>query len=120
MEISDREKKKRQHKKELNSLRNKMGQNLAWFDSLRTDSKWTFLFLWKSEKKRNKLKVPTKVKVSKRVFTGGRVRIEKVDVIHYPPSLKHFIKKMKQYPRFQPTIKNLRNTTIELLLKNKS
>lgn len=120
MEISDKEKKFRQHQKELNSLRRKMGQNLAWFDSLRTDSKWTLLFLWKTEKNKNKLESPKKVKVRKRVYTNGRIRTEMVDIVQYPPSLKHFIKKMKQYPRFQPTIKNLRNTTIDLLLKNKS
>jgi len=32
--LSNKEKKRRQHEKELNSLRNKMGRNTIWFDAL--------------------------------------------------------------------------------------
>lgn len=45
--ISEKKKKSNQHKKELNSLRNKMGVNIAWFDSLNTPQKYNLLFEWK-------------------------------------------------------------------------
>ena len=49
--ISVKEKKKRQHEKELKSFRNKMGQNIVWFDSLSKTKQFDLLFQWKKEKK---------------------------------------------------------------------
>ena len=50
IEISNNEKKRRQYKKELKSLRNKMGSNIVWFDSLPKSKQYDILFKWKSEK----------------------------------------------------------------------
>ena len=47
MNISNYEKKRRQHEKELNSFRNKMGSNIVWFDSLSKTKQYDLLFGWK-------------------------------------------------------------------------
>ena len=43
----EKERKKRKHKKELKSLRNKMGKNIIWFESLSPKKQYDVLFLWK-------------------------------------------------------------------------
>ena len=48
--LSNKEKKRRQHEKELNSLRNKMGKNVIWFDALNKTQQYDFLFRWKKKK----------------------------------------------------------------------
>ena len=117
--ISDKEKKSRQTEKELKSLRNKMGSNILWFDSLHIVLKYDLLFAWKTEKYRNKLTQPKKEKVTKLTRVGWKVQRQKVEVTNYPPNLKYFIKNIKRHPRFKTDIVNHRNAAIELLLNKK-
>jgi hypothetical protein len=119
MKLTEKQKKLRKHKKELHSLRLKMGQNIVWFDSLSSRQKWNFLFLWKEEKWSNKLKSPKKVKRPGVKLVGGRIRRTMVDAIDYPPSLKHFIKRTKELPSFRVSRKNLRQSAIDILLNQK-
>ena len=111
MELTDKEKKKRQHKKELKSLRNKMGKNLVWFDSLSIAKKYDVLFLWKKEKSMNKLTVPR----IRYIHYGGFGM--KVKIVEYPPNLKYFIKGLRLKLRFKVDKSVLRNSAIDLLLK---
>jgi hypothetical protein len=112
--ISNKEKKRRQHKKELNSFRNKMGKDLAWFDSLSLKKKYDLLFKWKAEKKYNKRESPSKVRIYHSYLH------KKIDVMSYPPNLKYFIKEKKAQPYFTPRISDIREATIDILLKNKN
>lgn len=118
--ITDKEKKNRQHKKELNSLRNKMNvSNLVWFDSLTKESQFDFLFEWKKEKYTNTLKKPEIAYVKKRVIENGRFKIKSVKVIKYPPSLKHFINKSKNKIRYRVQVNRKRDAVIDILLNKK-
>ncbi len=119
--ISDSEKKKRQHKKELKSLRNKLGNSIVWFDALSLTQQYDFLFAWKKEKFTNTLKKPEKTIVVQN-YTGyqnGKFRVLKkqVEVVSYPPSLKHFVKNSKQY--FNVNINKLRESKLKHLLNQK-
>ena len=121
--ISKKEKKRKQHEKELKSLRNKMGSNIAWFDSLGKTKQYDMLFGWKRQQYLNKRTKPEYVLVSKRVPIDpkrpwGRKKIVKQLELKYPPSLKHFIKECMRMPSFKPQVRNLREKTIELLFKN--
>jgi hypothetical protein len=113
MELTDKQKKKRQHEKELKSLRNRMGKNLVWFDSLSKRKQYDVLFLWKQYKYFNNLEKP-KVRYVK-VFrhSGG---IQMIKVIDYPPNLKYFIKDLRLKFRFKVDKSVLRNSAIDLLL----
>ena len=117
--LSDKEKKTRQHEKELNSLRNKMGKNIFWFDALNKTQQYDILFRWKKEKKGNNLTIPQKKTLYKRVggFINGRYLILKkeIEVISYPPNFKHFIKDMK--PRFSVSVSKMRESQLKHLLK---
>lgn len=124
MQLSNYEKKRRQHEKELNSLRNKMGSNIVWFDSLSKGKQYDILFGWKRIIYMNKLTKPQYIKVSKRVpidptrLYGRKKTINRMELI-YPPSLKHFIQDCKKNIRYQPMVQNIRQTTIDILLKEK-
>jgi hypothetical protein len=115
--ISNKSKIRRKHEKELNSLRNKMGSNIVWFDSLSKKDRYDILFQWKKEKYQNKLTKPEKVKVRKLVPTGYRMKYKWVEITKYPPNLKHFINLAKL--RYRPSIVRVRETAIDLILKNK-
>ena len=74
MSISEKESKRKQHEKELKSFRNKMGQNIVWFDSLSLTKQYDLLFQWKRERHNNKLTNPKKLKLNNHkltVKTGG-------------------------------------------------
>jgi hypothetical protein len=107
--ISDKEKKKRQHTKELISIRNRMGNNLIWFDSLTIERQFNFLFQWKKEKHNNKLIEP---KVSYRLYRGISTKY-----IKYPPNLKHFTERLKYKNGFRVNRISTRNSFIDLILK---
>lgn len=117
--LSDKEKKRRQHEKELKSLRNKMGKNIFWFDALNKTQQYDILFRWKKEKNRNNLTIPQKKTLYKRVggFINGRYMVLKkeIEVISYPPNFKHFIKDMK--PIFSVSISKMRESQLKHLLK---
>lgn len=116
--ISNKSKKRKQHEKELNSLRNKMGSNIVWFNSLTDRDQYDILFQWKKEKYQNKIKQPEKVIVKLFLPYGyGNKRFKWVEQINYPPNLKHFIKKAKL--RYKPNVVRVRESAIDLLLKNK-
>lgn len=103
--MDKKERKKRQHKKELKSLENKMStENLIWFRSLSLEKKYDFLFAWKHEKNKNKLK------------NVKKIRKWGVDIKLYPPSLKHFIKKLKKSRKFRTNTMKKRKVTIDLIL----
>jgi len=114
MELTDKEKKKRQHEKELKSLRNKMGKNLVWFDSLSKRKQYDVLFLWKQHKSFNNLEKP-KVRYVKAFLHSGR-GIQMIKVIDYPPNLKYFIEDLRLKFRFKVDKSVLRNSAIDLLL----
>lgn len=119
--LSDKEKKRRQHEKELNSLRNKMGKNIAWFEALNKTQQYDILFAWKMEKNFNKLNKPEK-KILKKKFGGwanNRYQVFKkeIEVISYPPNLKHFIKNIK--PRFSVNVSKMREVQLKILLSKK-
>ena len=107
--ISIKEKKKRQHEKELKSFRNKMGSNIIWFDSLPLGKQYDLLFSWKREKFNNKHEKPVKkyLKYIRQYYT------------EYPVNFKYFLKPYKNNRHFQPSVINLRNTTIDLILNIK-
>lgn len=118
MNLSDKEKKRRQHEKELKSLRNKMsGQNLVWFDSLTKTKQFDLLFAWKREKNMNRKKKPVVRKVRQRVVINKKFTYKWVDVLSYPANIKYFIKKTKSVPGFRPSVTNLRQSAIDLILK---
>ena len=118
MNLSNKEKKKRQHEKELKSLRNKMsGQNLVWFDSLTRTKQFDLLFAWKREKNMNRKEKPVVRKVRQRVLLNNRFSYKCIEVVSYPPNIKHFIKKTKSLPGFRPSVTNLRQSAIDLILK---
>ena len=117
--LSDNEKKRRQHEKELNSLRNKMGKSIVWFDALNKTQQYDILFRWKKEKHRNNLTTPQKKTLYKKIsgFVNGRYQVVKreIEVISYPPNFKHFIKDMK--PRFSVNVSKMRESQLKHLLK---
>jgi hypothetical protein len=119
MNISNREKKRRQHSKELNSFRNKMGKHIVWFDSLSTTKQYDLLFGWKREKKTNKLQSPEEKTILRPTYVGYRRKMVKQKITSYPASLKHFIIKCRMNPNFQPHKTRVRDAAIDILLNNK-
>lgn len=122
MQISNKERKKRQHEKELASFRNKMGSNIVWFDSLSKTKKYNLLFEWKRTKYMNGKTKPEWISINKRVPIDptkpfGKTKIAKVIKLEYPASLKHFIKQIRSSNRYKPSVASIRQSTIELLLK---
>lgn len=115
--MDNKERTKRKNQKELKSLRNKMGGNIVWFDSLNKQQQYDLLFEWKFEKSRKKnITKPIVVRRKKLVKKGARWIREWVDVTEYPASLKHFIKDAKI--RYKPNVSRVRETAIDMLLKN--
>jgi hypothetical protein len=115
--LTDLEKSKRQHRKELKSLRNKLsGPNLVWFDSLSKTLQYDFLFEWKKEKKTNKLTKPVKSIIKRHVFG----KITTVEVVKYPPNLKHFISHRREnFRKYRLVIDRKRDALINILLNKK-
>lgn len=117
--LTDSEKKKKQHIKELHSFRNKMtGSKLIWFDSLTQKKQFDLLFEWKSEKYYNKLQKP-EVKFLKRRKYSFFKSYEITKIIEYPPSIKHFTNLRKRLSRYSVRLSQMRNTAIDILLNNK-
>ena len=119
MNISNYEKKRRQHEKELKSFRNKMGSNIVWFDSLSKTKQYDLLFGWKREKSSNKLQSPEDKIIFKRTWVGYRIKMVKEKVTSYPVSFKHFIVKCRVNPNFQPSRTKVRDAAIDILLNSK-
>jgi hypothetical protein len=117
--LSNKEKKRRQHEKELNSLRNKMGNNIIWFEALNKTQQYDILFRWKKEKHKNNLTIPQKRTLYKRVggFLNGRYKVfnKEIEVISYPPNFKHFLKNIK--PQFSVSVSKMREVQLKHLLK---
>ena len=116
--LSNKEKKRRQHEKELNSLRNKMGKNTIWFDALNKTQQYDLLFGWKSEKNNNKLIKPEKKTIYRSItgYNNGRFQVirKEIEVINYPPNIKYFIKNIK--PFFSVSISKMRESQLKHLL----
>jgi hypothetical protein len=124
MQLSNKEKKRRQNEKELVSFRNKMGSNIVWFDSLSKRKQYDLLFGWKRLKHMNNRTKPEYVKVNKRVPIDptrpyGKIKMVVVAEIRYPASLKHYIKECKKTRMYQPIVQNVRQATIDILLNSK-
>jgi uncharacterized GH25 family protein len=124
--LSESEKKKRQHEKELKSFRKKMVNNIVWFDSLDKKRQFDLLFRWKRSKYRDKINVLNhpKVEYIRKLLPsvpGGRLKLQykMVKSITYPEKLKYFIEKSKRNYRYQISKSTYRNTAIDILLKNK-
>lgn len=124
--LSEIEKKKRQHEKELKSFRNKMVNNIVWFDSLDKKRQFDLLFRWKSSKYRDKINGLNQPKVEyiRRLLPvnlNGRLGLQykMVKSTIYPERLKYFIEKSKRNYRYQISKSTYRNTAIDILLKNK-
>ena len=114
--LTDSEKKKIQHKKELKSLKNRMSTpNFIWFNSLPINKQYDFLFEWKSEKNSNKIKTPKVRYIKKRKYYGGT----KLKVVEYPANLKHFIMERKDFGKWIVDKSSIRNSSIDLLLNHK-
>jgi hypothetical protein len=105
--MTENEKKKRQYKKELKSLKNKMGKHIVWFNSLSEKHQYDILFAWKYEKHSNKLEKPKTIKLT-RGYRRGTFQIE------YPASFKHFIIKMRR--KFRSPISRIRESAIDMVL----
>jgi hypothetical protein len=120
--LSNKEKKRRQHKKELLAIRNKMGNSVIWFDALNKAQQYDLLYLWKREKYRNKLTSPKKKTLYKKIsgFSNGKFQIIKkeIEVISYPVNFKHFLKEIK--PRFSVNVTKMREARLQHLLKDDS
>lgn len=99
----------KQHIKELNSLRNKMGTNLVWFDSLNKTQQYDVLFRWKKAKYEN-TKNPNPRKVKSYVRGYGYK-----EVIIYPTKFKFFINELKS--KIKPSKIRIRESAINILLK---
>lgn len=97
MEVSEKEKKRLQHEKELTSFRNRMGKNTAWFDALHISKRYDILFKWKREKYKRK------------IFDSPK-----------PANLKHFIISIRKNRRFIPNISYLRQASIDIILNKKN
>jgi hypothetical protein len=119
MNISNHEKKRRQHEKELKSFRNKMGKNIVWFDSLSKTKQYDLLFSWKREKENNKLQAPEQKTILRPSFIGFKRKMIKQKITSYPSSLKHFIVKCRVNPQFQPHRTRVRDAAIDILLNSK-
>lgn len=117
--LSNKEKKRRQHEKELKSLRNKMGKNIIWFDALSITQQYDLLFAWKREKKSNTRTKPQKKTLIRKVggFLNGRYQTmrKEIEVVSYPPNFKYFLKSMK--PRFSVSVSKMREAQLKHLLK---
>lgn len=107
--------KKKQHEKELNSLRNKMGSgsNLVWFDSLSIKKKYDLLFMWKFEKYRLK-DINSTQRFTRR---GSRGKIS--HIVIYPINFKYWITSRRSSDRFRVETKHIRNSAIDIILNQK-
>jgi hypothetical protein len=116
--LSDKEKKRRQHEKELKSLRNKMGKSIIWFDALSKTQQYDVLFRWKKEKHKNNLTHPQKKTLIKKVggYSNGRFTMikKKIEVISYPTKFKYFLKNIK--PHFSVSVSKMREAQLKHLL----
>lgn len=113
MELSNKEKKRRQHEKELNSFRNKMGINLTWFDSLPKEKQYSILFSWKRQKYFKKNMTEPEIK---KIKMYRRIRLVKI----YPPKSKHYIKMIRKNRRYKSSVGDLRQAAINLILNTKN
>jgi hypothetical protein len=114
--MTELEKKKSQHEKELKSFRNRMcGSNLIWFDSLSKKRQYDLLFEWKFEKHSNKIQKPEVRFVRKR---KPYRKFELIKVINYPANLKYFIREKRNQNRWRVQTSAIRNAAIDILLGN--
>lgn len=114
MQITDKERKARQHKKELKSLRNKLStNNKIWFDSLGTTKQYDVLFIWKSVKYRNNLKSP--IVVYRRGFDYSKRKTTYYKGIRYPASLKHLVDELRMGRRYSVSKSKYREQALKSL-----
>lgn len=124
--MDKKERKNRQHKKELKSFRNKMGDNLIWFDSLTNGQQYTLLLKWKEEKYYKSDISRGEIDARKLIKWGIHeidhnfvINLDKSIFIRYPIKLKHFIRLYRSTSRFSVSKKSIRDTTIDSILDKK-
>ena len=98
----------KKHRKELNSLSNKMGSNIIWFSSLPKEKQYDVLFLWKKEKWKEK-----SGNKSKFIIKDGK------KVVNPQLKFKHWIENCKSLHRFSSSKKRIRNSAIDIILTKK-
>jgi len=82
--------------------------NLIWFDALSKTKQYDLFYEWKREKY-NCIERKKRIKFKK----WG------IEIVLYPPKLKHFIKEKKKEYRYQPNKINMRESAIDFLLNKK-
>jgi hypothetical protein len=112
--LSNKSKSKRRYSKELKSFRNKMGNNLFWFDSLKSENQYDLLFNWKYSKNKCNIKTP----IVKNILTYDRngKRIKK-EIKVYPIKLKHWINEVRNIGRYIPSSIKKRDVAIRMILE---
>lgn len=107
--MKEEEKNKIRQSKEFESFCKKVRvNNLIWFDALSKTKKYDLFYEWKREKHNSIEK--------KRLVRLKRWGIE---IVVYPPKLKHFIKEKKTEYRYRPNKVNMRESAIDFLLNKK-
>ena len=115
--LTEKEKIKIKNEKKLKSFRNKMGSNIVWFDSLTKQRQYDLLFEWQNEKYRKRFVTKPTV-VRKTVWDSINYKRKIINVTEYPANLKHFIREVKQTRRYKSSVVKIRETAIDLILKN--
>jgi hypothetical protein len=111
--LSNKSKSKRRYSKELKSFRNKMGDNLFWFDSLTSENQYDLLFQWKYAKNRCNIKTPTVKNILTYDRNGQRIKKE---IKIYPIKLKYWITEIIILGRFIPSLRKKREVAIKMIL----
>lgn len=103
------EEKKARQLKEFESFCKKVRVNHAiWLDALSKTKRYDLFYEWKRE-------VHNGLEKKKTVHIGRW----KMDIVLYPPKLKHFIRSKKREFRYQPSKTNLRSSAIDFILDKK-
>jgi len=107
--LSKKSKRLRKINKELKSFKNKLdGKNLIWFNSLTSQRQYTVLLQWKNAKWVDKKQSKTKIR-------KWNSKLKKFELVDRPVlKFKHWIKVTRA--RFIPSRKNVRNSTIDIIL----
>lgn len=103
------EEKKARQLKEFESFGKKVRVNHAvWFDALSKTRQYDLFYEWKRE-------VYNGVEKKKTIH----MKRWRMDIVLYPPKLKHFITSKKKELRYKPSKTNLRSSAIDFILDKK-
>ena len=103
------EEKKIRQNKEFESFCKKVRVNhLIWFDALSKTKKYDLFYEWRRERYNS---------IEKKMLV--KLKHLGIEIVVYPPKLKHFIKEKKKEFRYRPNKNNLRESTIDFILDKK-